>query len=77
MSPRAEIAIGTVLAVLGGAVFALIFYIILSRLLNFPQTMAVSIAAMIGGVQYFALRYWLLVGGALKGGRDDGSRHET
>jgi len=67
MSPQAETAIGTVLAALGAIAFALVFYFVLTQMFNFPQSMAVPIAALIGGIQYFALRYWLLVGG----GRND------
>lgn len=66
MTPNAETIVGTGLAILGGTAFALVFYFVLSRMFNVPNNFALPTAVIIGGIQYFALRYWLLVGGSRK-----------
>jgi len=67
VNTQTEVTIGTILSVLGALAFVIVFYYILSRLFNFPNEYAVPIAAIIGGIEYFALRHWLLVIGARKG----------
>jgi uncharacterized membrane-anchored protein len=67
VNSQKETTIGTILAACGALAFAVVFYCILSTLFHFPISYAIPIAAIIGGVQYFALRHWLLVVGARKG----------
>ena len=70
MRAQTETALGTLLAIMGGVAIGLLIYVLLSRLLNFPPRLALSLAVITAGIQYFVLRYWLLVGGG-KGSRDD------
>lgn len=62
-----ENRIGTCLAILGGLLYAIVLYYIARHLINLPARSAIPISVFIGIVQFFALRYWLLVGGGKKG----------
>lgn len=71
MNPRAETAIGTLLALLGGGVFAGMVFYLLTPLLNFPLVLGVTIACLIGVMQYFILRYIFLTIGGQKDESDE------
>ena len=71
MSPKTETAIGTGLAVLGGGVFAGMIYYLLAVLLNFPIALAIGLAVIVGGLQYFIFRFIFLTIGGNKGHESD------
>lgn len=49
----------TVLAASSGLVFAVVIWFVLTRYFGIETTMAAAIAALIGGAEYFVLRYIL------------------
>ena len=64
-------ALAGLLAILGGGVFAAMIYYLLAVLLNFPLALAVGLAVIVGGFQYFIFRFIFLTLGEKKDPKDE------
>ena len=51
--------VSTLLALMSGVVFSVVIWFVLSRVFNMDYSLAAALGVIVGGIEYFVLRYIL------------------